>query len=408
MSQIDDFVKILNDISRTLSLELDSPKNLIQYVKDNKLLSYSDKKAFIDDINKSIFYDQLNAKKHDEKFKKLNAKCINCQYDLYENFYCIMCVRSYLENNFTKWTSGNKILDSGIRFSQLKYSAGLNIVEWIPFENFFIHGHKTDGGYGSIYVAYWIDGPIYSWNDYENQFLRGGSTLVILKSMRNFNNQNEDFYKEVLVHIMLTSEIPHLIKCYGLTKDPENENYMMVLSYAFDGDLKDFLKKNNFTWKERYSLLCDITLALLKLHEHDIIHRDLHPGNILITGNSWKIGDLGISKFSDDKSKSEIIGVLPYIAPEALIGSDYTTAVDIYSIGIIMWQIVCNHVPYWDRNHDISLARDIYFGLRPPKIPGLLIGYEEIMEKCWNSDASFRPSALELYEFSKKNYQEIC
>ncbi|RIB27925.1 kinase-like domain-containing protein [Gigaspora rosea] len=209
---------------------------------------------------------------------------------------------------------------------------------------------------------------------------------------------------------MLTFEVPNLVRCYGLTKEPENGNYMMVLNYAVDGDLKNFLenKKDYFTWKERYSLLCDISLALLKIHERNIIHRDLHPGNILITGNSWVISDLGISKFSDDKSKSEIIGVLPYIAPEVLLSFDYTTAVDIYSIGIIMWQIVYNCAPYWNRNHDISLVRDIYDGLRPPKISGLHIDYEEMMERCWNTVASNRPSALELFEFSKKNYQRIC
>ncbi|CAB4436713.1 unnamed protein product [Rhizophagus irregularis] len=84
-------------------------------------------------------------------------------------------------------------------------------------------------------------------------------------------------------------------------------------------------------------IINEITLALYFIHKEKAIHRDLHSGNILYSqfDDCWYIGDLGFCGPADKPSES-IYGNLPYIAPEVIVGGEYTFASDIYSIAILM------------------------------------------------------------------------
>ncbi|RIA79742.1 kinase-like domain-containing protein, partial [Glomus cerebriforme] len=80
--------------------------------------------------------------------------------------------------------------------------------------------------------------------------------------------------------------------------------------------------------------------ALDSIHRENVIHRDLHTGNILYLkfNNVWNISDLGFCG-PVDKPLGSIYGNLPYIAPEVIVGKGYTFASDIYSIAMLMWEI---------------------------------------------------------------------
>ncbi|CAG8550453.1 17962_t:CDS:1, partial [Racocetra fulgida] len=112
-------------------------------------------------------------------------------------------------------------------------------------------------------------------------------------------------------------------------------------------------------------------MGLFHIHHKQIIHRDLHSGNILVDDpnsllRSIRIGDFGISKPANSiKDTKEIYGVIPYIAPEIFNGEKYTTASDIYSFGMVMWEMTIGQKPFSDRNHDGLLILDILNGLRP-------------------------------------------
>ena len=73
---------------------------------------------------------------------------------------------------------------------------------------------------------------------------------------------------------------------------------------------------------------------------------------------------MGLCKPADDESKNNTYGVLPYIAPEILRGQNYTKAADIYSFGIIMYEVISGLPPYHDISHDNSLAIKICQGFR--------------------------------------------
>ena len=146
--------------------------------------------------------------------------------------------------------------------------------------------------------------------------------------------------------------------CYGMTKFPENNNYAMVLNYVEEGNLRNYLRKNysKLTLKNRIATFKKLCSSLRNIHEKDLIHCDLHSGNILIHGGTSYITDLGLCGPVDEKSSNKVYGIVSYIAPELLRGKiniKNAKETDIYSVGMLMWEIFAGHPPFDDRAHII-------------------------------------------------------
>src|SRR6266542_4939217 len=159
-----------------------------------------------------------------------------------------------------------------------------------------------------------------------------------------------------------------VIKCFGITQDPITYNYALVLQYMENGDLRNYLKRtvNTITWKRRMCNIYDICLALDNIHKHKLMHKDLHPGNIFIDTTYAYIGDFGFCiPANENLSNKNIYGVIPYMAPEILCGKPHTLASDVYSLGVIINEIITVIPPFNNHPHDCYLALDICRGLRP-------------------------------------------
>ncbi|RIB00327.1 kinase-like domain-containing protein [Gigaspora rosea] len=200
------------------------------------------------------------------------------------------------------------------------------------------------------------------------------------------------------------SRNPTFLQCYGISKNKVTDEYVLVIQYAPMGSLR----QNLFTiaqmsWEMKLELLTYISFDLQLIHSYNIIHRDLHSGNIFQNNiyNAY-IGDLGFAKLANKILKTEsggVYGALPYIAPEVLNGKSFTKASDVYSLGIIMWEISSGKIAFSDYEHDnLSLTIEICEGLRPKIIKGITPCYRNLLERCWNSNPKKRPSALEVYE----------
>ena len=91
-----------------------------------------------------------------------------------------------------------------------------------------------------------------------------------------------------------------VVTCYGITKDPKTNNFMMVMNYAENGSLRQHLNNsfNSMNWKKKLQTLKDIVNGLKNIHDNGLIHHDFHCGNILNSSrnsNSWiYITDLGL------------------------------------------------------------------------------------------------------------------
>ena len=168
----------------------------------------------------------------------------------------------------------------------------------------------------------------------------------------------------------------------------------MLIMNEMDMDLRTYLQQNHnqLTWKERVQITDDIIDALHIIHYEKAIHRDLHSGNFLFSQMSqrFEISDLGFCGPAD-KSPTSIYGNLPYIAPEVISRKEYTFKSDIYSIGMLMWEISSGQPPFSIYEHDLDFAMNIINGMRPKIVPGTPLEYKSLMEQCWDADPLKRP-----------------
>ncbi|GES76240.1 kinase-like domain-containing protein [Rhizophagus clarus] len=306
---------------------------------------------------------------NDEKTLAINK--LNKTYDKYK----------IMENegtrrisNFSNWTSGNNDIDNLIQRCQSE----------------------------TLLPTVWIDGQYIDWDFKEQQLIRFGRQRVVLKGLENVEsaNQNQRWFEEAKSHFSISNKWPQIVQCYGLTQDPSNGNYMLVIN-NMDTDLRKYLQQtqNQLKWEERIKIALDISIALKVIHRENAIHRDLHSGNILYLklSQEWYISDLGFCG-PVNKSSESIYGNLPYIAPEVISGKNTSKESDVYSIAMLMWEISCGQPPFSDYENDYNLALKIINGMRPKVVPGTPLKYENLMKQCWDADPSKRLDIEALQE----------
>ncbi|GES75179.1 kinase-like domain-containing protein [Rhizophagus clarus] len=324
--------------------------------------------------------------------------CKNCNQECLATLYCEYCVRNYLKDNFSNWTSGNDNIDDLIQECQMKTLEPDSIVEWIPYDEFKTIKYLTKGGCSEIYTAEWIAGSYDEWDSEEQQLKRFGRHGIILKGLENVKSANKSWFEEANSHLTISNKwADSIVQCYGLTQDPLNGDYMLVMN-RLDIDLRKYLQQNHnqLTWKERIQIATNIIISLKRIHNENAIHRDLHSGNMLFQfGGVINISDLGFCGPADKPLKS-VYGNLPYIAPEVIAGKEATFKSDIYSIAMLMWEISSGQPPFNNYKHDYYLATNIVNGIRPKIVPGTPVEYKNLMIQCWDANPLNRPDIEKL------------
>jgi serine/threonine protein kinase len=219
-------------------------------------------------------------------------------------------------------------------------------------------------------------------------------------------------FESTIKNLRLHLDIKNTIHCYGFTQDPETRSYHMVLKYANGGNLRQYIRKKfpYRGWFKRLLVLKKIIKGVHNIHKANYIHRDLYPGNILIIKehNNLEvyISELDSCADLNFEIEQQQYGNLPYVAPEVLVGNGNFTSIksDIYSIGVIMWELASGDEPYSDYeidneiDNEDELILDIVNGVRPNRIIGTPKCYYELMQKCLDADPEKRPTTLNLLE----------
>ncbi|UZO17156.1 uncharacterized protein OCT59_008517 [Rhizophagus irregularis] len=207
------------------------------------------------------------------------------------------------------------------------------------------------------------------------------------------------FLNEIKSHLQIY--LNDIVQCYGITQDPETNEYMMVLQYCEGGNFRNNYINKELGYYSKIDKLRQIASGLLDIHNSGKVHKDFHSGNILYIGDLPYISDFGMCQPANIKqsvNQKSVYGVLPYMAPEVLRGYQYTKASDIYSFGIMMNEYISEETPYNNIAHDNGLAIKICEGLKPSIFkytPKLLA---DLITKCWDAEEINRPTAKELYQ----------
>ncbi|CAB4415486.1 unnamed protein product [Rhizophagus irregularis] len=332
--------------------------------------------------NKENVEDNMENMKGDIGKLFMRFRCTECDQKIdIINYYCKPCNSVHFSNNFAKWTSGDLKIDKLIQNSQLNANGHSELIEWIEYSNFENVEFVAHGGFGSVYKAIWKDGPIERpfWNINKSKWNRNGNKKVAIKKFRNVTSFSSEFLNEVRNNLELNCRCCNSI--YGVTRDPQNGEFAIVIEFQNDGNIRELIKKSHsiLNWKLIISLLNEISFGLNNIH---------------------MISDFGLCCPANQRSVDKTLyGVLPFVAPEVLRGGEFTKAADIYGFGMLMSELISGEVPFIDRDYDLHLALDICKGERPPIPEYTPEPYAALMKRCWDPIPTNRPS---VYELGKK------
>ena len=159
----------------------------------DKSLTKDEKSYAITELSKDFDHFKIS---YNEGIKWI---CENCQDECLATLYCEHCVRNYLKENFSKWTSGNNDIDGLIQKCQMETFSPDKIIEWIPYNNLQNIKYLTKGGCSEIYTADWIGGCYEKWDSKRKQLIRFGSQYVVLKKLENVENASRNWFEEVCI-----------------------------------------------------------------------------------------------------------------------------------------------------------------------------------------------------------------
>ena len=212
--------------------------------------------------------------------------------------------------------------------------------------------------------------------------------LVAVKILKDEYSQDGEFRDRFHAEsqVVATLSHPNIVSVYDVSSSSEADFIVMEL---IDGiSLKQYMeRKGVLNWKETLHFAIQIAKALEHAHSRGIVHRDIKPHNVLVLKNgSVKVADFGIAQVTSSTSTltTEALGSVHYISPEQAKGGRVDNRSDIYSLGVVMYEMIAGRVPY-DGDTPVNIAiQHINGGAQKPSQynPNIPTGLEQIIRKA--------------------------
>ncbi|XP_013117053.1 calcium/calmodulin-dependent protein kinase type 1 [Stomoxys calcitrans] len=239
----------------------------------------------------------------------------------------------------------------------------------IPIEDKYnLHGLLGTGAFSEVRLAESKDNPgqHFAVKIIDKKALKGKEESLEneIRVLRRFsaNHHNNDTAAESRTGERLTH--PNIVQLYETYED--KSKIYLVMELVTGGELFDrIVEKGSYTEKDASDLIRQILEAVDYMHEQGVVHRDLKPENLLFYSpdddSKIMISDFGLSKMEDSGIMATACGTPGYVAPEVLAQRPYGKAVDIWSIGVISYILLCGYPPFYDEN-DANLFAQILKG----------------------------------------------
>ena len=259
----------------------------------------------------------------------------------------------------------------------------LTTVPRIAWKDVVIGELVGNGSYGDVYKARWQ-----------------GVTVAVkqlqLKTLSAFVAKEFEHESDM----MMQCQFPSIVRLYGVCTEPGH--FAMVMEYLPVSLRQRLQDHKDLTWEKRWSIALDMAQGLAYLHNRGILHRDLKSLNILLDANETaKIADFGLAKVklevgSTSTKSHKAVGSIRWRAPELFKRSAIPTpAADVYSLGMLLWELASRQLPYSDAADEITVMGWIKDGEQekiPDNCPKALA---EIIQSCWMAPEK-RPTAIEV------------
>jgi hypothetical protein len=286
------------------------------------------------------------------------------------------------ESSETAWmgrTTTNESTSTTVRSKTIKLDSTMHKIlrkSQIPSYELLIDKEIGEGTYGKVFLGRWNNMPV------ALKFcIQKGTISDILRETK------------IIVHL---PPHPNVLQVFGVSL--EESQIILVLEYCERGSLDKLLFNPYLEISEDYKmqLIRGIAAGMQHLHKHNIVHRDLAARNILLTSKGEpKLSDFGLSrileKFDDGETQSKL-GPMRWMPPESLAQKNYSKKSDVWSFGLVVYEIVTRSEPHKDRNIVEVLVKIRDEGLTPAIPSDCPKKLRQLMEMCWNKEPEQRPT----------------
>ncbi len=289
-------------------------------------------------------------KKEIESLKLL--KCKFCD----KNFCNLSCLISHASThlgnsdssinlvNSLKRRQNENLTEQYVFITNGDFKEKINFDEKYAYQNFtkviedIFPKQLGSGSFGRVYLV--------SHNDSKKLF---ALKVIDKRKLMISYGKLDIIYNEINIHSKLSHE--NIIRLYNIHED--NESINIIMEYAEKGNLFQLIskEKSGLDESKAFDYFIQVVNAVYYLHNNNIIHRDIKPENILIgNDNKIKLCDFGWAKELTLENRSTFCGTVEYMAPEIVGSENYDYSVDIWSLGILLYELLFGHSPFKANN----------------------------------------------------------
>ncbi|KAG8046750.1 hypothetical protein GUJ93_ZPchr0008g11543 [Zizania palustris] len=218
----------------------------------------------------------------------------------------------------------------------------------------------------------------------------------------------QQFVQEVVMLAILTHS--NIVKFVGACRKPMV--WCIVTEYAKRGSVRNFLngrQNRSVALKLAVKQALDIARGMAYVHGLGFIHRDLKSDNLLISGDkSIKIADFGVARIEvTTEGMTPETGTYRWMAPEMIQHRPYNQKVDVYSFGIVLWELITGDLPFANMTAVQAAFAVVNRGVRPVIPRDCLPTLGEIMTRCWDANPDARPPFTEIVRMLEQVELEV-
>lgn len=255
-----------------------------------------------------------------------------------------------------------------------------------------IENKVASGSYGDLYRGTYCSQDV---------------AIKILKPER----VNADMLREFAQEVYIMRKIRHknVVQFIGACTQPPH--LCIVTEFMARGSVYDFLHKQKGVFKlpSLLKVAIDVSKGMNYLHQNKIIHRDLKTANLLMDENEVvKVADFGVSRVQAESGMMTAeTGTYRWMAPEVIEHKPYDHKADVFSFGIVLWELFTGELPYAHLTPLQAAVGVVQKGLRPTIPKHTPPRLAQLLERCWQQDPTLRPNFSEIIEVLQQFAKEV-
>ncbi|XP_060195638.1 serine/threonine-protein kinase STY17-like isoform X4 [Lycium barbarum] len=221
---------------------------------------------------------------------------------------------------------------------------------------------------------------------------------------------NMDILKEFSQEVFIMRKIRHKNVVQFIGACTQAPNLCIVTEYMSRGSIHNFLHKQKGAFKlpTLLKVAADVSKGMNYLYQNNIIHRDLKTANLLMDEHGVvKVGDFGVARVQAQTGvMTAETGTYRWMAPEVIEHRPYDHKADVFSFGIVLWELLSGEIPYAHLTPLQAAVGVVQQGLRPRIPEHAHPKLVELLEKCWQQDPTQRPDFSEILDILKRLTKE--